>query len=307
MTDMPGDEQQTELGFGETLRKAREDASYSVAYIASQTHLHADIIKALEEEQFEQLPGDVFMRGYIRTYTKILGLDAQSLIDAYEKSKPEDLVPTTSVIKPNKRRSTGVDPVVIWSTVTVATILLGLLISWWTHRDTEAPVQLASATEQFEAPLATEAIKESNDNKPSSSEHEVSLGDVSPDINSSLQTPSIDIAPQTQTEQQASIPNQRSSVMIEAPLSGGNVDKVRIIVRYKEESWTEIFDARKRRLLHGLIQPGAVRVISGQAPFNVFLGNSPGVELEINGKPFDHSPYVRRNNTARFLIDDTSS
>ena len=95
--------------------------------------------------------------------------------------------------------------------------------------------------------------------------------------------------------------------VIEAPFSGGELDKVRITVRYTQESWTEIFDARKRRLLHGLIKPGATRVISGQAPFNVFLGNSPGVQLEINGKPFDHSGYMRRNNTARFLIDDINT
>lgn len=98
-----------------------------------------------------------------------------------------------------------------------------------------------------------------------------------------------------------------SSSFIESPVSGGDIEKVRITVRYTQESWTEIFDARKRRLLHGLIKPGATRVISGQAPFNVFLGNSPGVELEINGKPFDHSVYMRRNNTARFLIDDINS
>ena len=67
--------------------KAREEASYSIAYIASQTHLQAETIQALEQEQFEQLPGEVFIRGYIRTYTKLLGLQAQPLIDAYENTK----------------------------------------------------------------------------------------------------------------------------------------------------------------------------------------------------------------------------
>ena len=305
MTDTPIDKEQTAIGFGESLRKAREEASYSIAYIASQTHLHEDIIHALEQEQFEQLPGEVFMRGYIRTYTKLLGLEAQPLIDLYENTKPDEIERTTTVIQPKKRRSAGVDPIVIWSTVTVATILIGLLITWWTHRDAEAPVQLASATEQFEVAVEPNQ-NNSNAKNESESGHQVGLGDISPEIDSSLQVPSVVSTPQ-QTENETTTSNQIQAVMIEAPLSGGNVDKVRIIVRYKEESWTEIFDARKRRLLHGLIQPGAVRIISGQAPFNVFLGNSPGVELEINGKPFDHSPYIRRNNTARFLIDDISS
>lgn len=293
------------LGFGETLRNAREEASYSVAFVTSQTHLGADIIEALEQERFEQLPGDVFIRGYIRTYTKLLELDAQPLIEAYENAKPKKAQPAVTAIQPKKkRRSTGVDPVVIWSTAAVATILIGLLVSWWAHENVEAPVQLAEVAQKFEDPLP---LEESVDNSKNTTEHQVGLGEVSPEIDSSLQTPSVISALEQQPPRQIIRQPRIEELAIEAPLSGGNVDKVRIIVRYKEESWTEIFDARKRRLLHGLIQPGAVRIISGQAPLNVFLGNSPGVELEINGKPFDHSPYMRRNNTARFLIDDISS
>ena len=331
------------LGFGETLRNAREEASYSVAFVTSHTHLGADIIEALEQERFEQLPGDVFIRGYIRTYTKLLELDAQPLIEAYEDAKPKKVQPAVTAIQTKKkRRSTGVDPVVIWSTAAVVTILVGLLVSWWTHENVEAPVQLAEAAQKFEDPLPLEEsvgnseaaqkfedplpleesvgnsevaqkfedplpLEESVGNSENTTEHQVGLGDVSPEIDSSLQTPSVISVLEQQPPRQVIRQPRVEELTIEAPLSGGNVDKVRIIVRYKEESWTEIFDARKRRLLHGLIKPGAVRIISGQAPLNVFLGNSPGVELEINGKPFDHSPYVRRNNTARFLIDDISS
>ena len=294
-----------ELKFGETLRAAREQAAYSLAYVTSQTHLKADIIEALEQEKFDQLSGDVFIRGYIRTYSKLLGLDAEPLIAAYDKTKPEQPKITTPIVQPRKkRRSAGVDPLVVWSTAAVVIIMVGLLVSWWTHERSESPVQLAEVADKFEdpLPLENEAVEQVTAN-----DHQVGLGEVSPEINSSLQTPGAIIEPATQAAQPAVQQARVEELTIEAPLSGGNVDKVRIIVRYKEESWTEIFDARKRRLLHGLIQPGAVRIISGQAPLNVFLGNSPGVELEINGKPFDHSPYMRRNNTARFLIDDISS
>ena len=291
-------------GFGETLRNAREQASYSLPYVTSQTHLKAEIIEALEQEKFDLLSGDVFIRGYIRTYAKLLELEAEPLIAAYAKLKPAKAqVAGPMVQAKKKRRSTGVDPVVIWSTAAVVVISVGLLISWWTHERVEAPVELAQVADQYEDPLP---LDESPASDQAANNHQVGLGEVSPEIDSSLQTPETISDPNTESAVQV-VQARVEDLAIEAPLSGGNVDKVRIIVRYKEESWTEIFDARKRRLLHGLIQPGAVRIISGQAPLNVFLGNSPGVELEINGKPFDHSPYVRRNNTARFLIDDISS
>ena len=94
--------------------------------------------------------------------------------------------------------------------------------------------------EQFEVAVVPDQT-DNGSNKQAESGHQVGLGDISPEIDSSLQTPSDVVIPQQQIKNQADATSQIQSVMIEAPLSGGNVDKVRIIVRYTEESWTENF------------------------------------------------------------------
>ena len=63
-------------GLGRLLEEKRNAHSFSVAYVASQTLLNEDAIRALEEEKFDGLPSPVFVRGYIRTYAKLLGIDA---------------------------------------------------------------------------------------------------------------------------------------------------------------------------------------------------------------------------------------
>ena len=285
---------------GEILRQARESASYSVAYVAGQTHLKEQVIIALENGEFEQLPSHMFVKGYIRSYAKLLELDSNELLANYPSERE---VETETVVPQIKRlrkiRSSGADPLVIWSSVTVVMILAGLLMTWWMHQEDSSPVELASVVERFDDEYLTE-VSEAKEQQQHEATHDVLIGNVDPKNISDAQnaTPEDQISTQQQ---------QEAAEIIESPISGGEIDKVRITVKYTEESWTEIFDARKRRLLHGLIKPGATRVISGQAPFNVFLGNSPGVQLEINGKPFDHSVYMRRNNTARFLIDDSNS
>ena len=292
---------------GEALQSAREAASYSVAYVAAQTHLKEEVITALENDQFDQLPSDVFVKGYIRSYAKLLDLDSQTLLDAYPKDRTiEAQTVVTNVKRTKKLNSSGVDPVVIWSSVTVVAILMGLLMTWWVHQEDSNPVELASVVDQFDDQDVAE-INMLQEPKQSEVQHNVVLGSVDPEHVSEQQnaTPEVVDKDELVADTQAEV--RVVPAIIEAPFSGGEIDKVRITVKYTQESWTEIFDARKRRLLHGLIKPGATRVISGQAPFNVFLGNSPGVELEINGKPFDHSVYMRRNNTARFLIDDNNS
>lgn len=299
----------TNESIGEILRAAREKSSYSTAYVAAHTHLKEDIIIALENDEHDELSSPVFVKGYIRSYAKLLDIDAELLLGDYSKENPAEYV-TPQVKRPKKVRSSGVDPIVIWSSVTVVALLLGLFSTWWLHRDDASPVELASVVDQFDeaAPAKQNRafVEDKNDGEELSP---IGLGYVDPKNLSQTQNATPEIAKE---EVEESVENASNEIeqglnIIESPLSGGEVDKVRITVRYTQESWTEIFDARKRRLLHGLIKPGATRVISGQAPFNVFLGNSPGVKLEINGKPFDHSVYMRRNNTARFLIEDTNS
>lgn len=302
-TSTPAKAQSEDERIGEKLRQARESALYSVAYVAGQTHLQEKVILALENDQFDQLPNDVFIKGYIRSYAKLLELDPKELLSSYSSDRgleTETVVPQVKKIK--KLSSSGADPLVIWSSVTVVMILAGLLMTWWLYQDDSNPVELASVAERFDDEYLSES---SEAQQPADTAHNVGLGDIDPKNVSAEQN----AMPEVRQEDQI-IPQQQAQVapkIIEAPISGGEIDKVRITVKYTQESWTEIFDARKRRLLHGLIKPGAMRVISGQAPFNVFLGNSPGVQLEINGKPFDHSVYMRRNNTARFLIDDSNS
>ena len=300
-----------EMRVGEVLRQSRESAALSISYVAAQIHLQEKVIRALENDQFDQLPGGVFTRGYIRSYAKLLDIDARQLIGAgAEINGHKSVLP--AVKKPNKIKSFRVDPVIIWSAVSVMILLAGLLATWWIQQDKRAPVALEAVIERLGDALVNNQ-GEQNPQPRQNRHYQIGLGGINSEHLSRQQNAAPQIIdddrpaamPESTPERPAAV--ETSAALLAqtraAPLPGGEINNARIIVRYTEESWTEIFDARKRRLLHGLIKPGATRVISGQAPFDVFLGNSPGVQLEINGKPLDHSAYMRGNNTARFLID----
>lgn len=76
---------------------------------------------------------------------------------------------------------------------------------------------------------------------------------------------------------------------------------------YNAESWTEVQDANGARLLYGLVPAGEVRRVEGAAPFRILLGNSRGVQVTINGQRFDHLPFARKNDTARFSVDRSAA
>jgi cytoskeletal protein RodZ len=77
--------------FGEHLRREREMRGVSLDEIATATRISARYLEALENEEWDQLPGGVFNRGFIRAVARFLGLDEDSLVTEYElEAKDKD-------------------------------------------------------------------------------------------------------------------------------------------------------------------------------------------------------------------------
>jgi len=69
--------------FGAKFRKARESKELSLDDISNVTKISARMLQAIEEENFDQLPGGVFNKGFIRAYAKHLGLNSDDAVNEY--------------------------------------------------------------------------------------------------------------------------------------------------------------------------------------------------------------------------------
>ena len=77
------------LGVGSALRRAREIRGVPLEAAARDTKLPLERLRALEEESFEELPGEVFIRAGLRTYAQYLGLDPAKVLGAYARHADE--------------------------------------------------------------------------------------------------------------------------------------------------------------------------------------------------------------------------
>lgn len=68
---------------GQRLRQVRESKGLTIKDIETETSIRALYIKAIEEDDYAVVPGEVYLKGFIRSYASHLGLDAQSLIEMY--------------------------------------------------------------------------------------------------------------------------------------------------------------------------------------------------------------------------------
>jgi cytoskeletal protein RodZ len=72
---------------GEYLKEAREKLNLSIDKIADDTHIMKKFIEAIEIEEFTAFPGEAYLKGFLRTYSEYLGIDAEGVIRRYEKIK----------------------------------------------------------------------------------------------------------------------------------------------------------------------------------------------------------------------------
>jgi cytoskeleton protein RodZ len=69
--------------FGERLRREREMRGITLEEIAEATKIGSRSLRALEEEDFDKLPGGIFNKGFVRAYCRYLGIDAEQSVADY--------------------------------------------------------------------------------------------------------------------------------------------------------------------------------------------------------------------------------
>ncbi len=102
--------QGTLIGVGSALRKARLLRGLTLREASRDTRIRAELLEALERERFEDLPGEVYVRGALRSYSSYLGLDPEKVVDAYataldrEAPSPPPPAQVEEVVRAGARR-----------------------------------------------------------------------------------------------------------------------------------------------------------------------------------------------------------
>lgn len=123
---------------GERLRLARESAGVSLHDMSARTKIQLAILEAMERDEFEHVPGGLFVRGFLRAYAREVGLEPEALVADYlDLYEPE---PVASE-EPAVRDAVKTDVILahpdlqgfswwkVWPAAAVAAVVLGILIT----------------------------------------------------------------------------------------------------------------------------------------------------------------------------------
>lgn len=86
------------MSIGRTLAEARERTGLSVEEVVAATRIRRPLVEGIEQDDFSACGGDVYARGHVRTLAKVVGLDAQPLLDEFDAARPDSAAPLATTM-----------------------------------------------------------------------------------------------------------------------------------------------------------------------------------------------------------------
>lgn len=137
---------------GVRLRMAREGLNKTPQEVAQTLCLKLSVVESIEADSYELMPGSVFVRGYLRSYAKLLNIDPEEVIELFNRLGFVDKNSGGSSsfrLELDKTAMPTEGKVMRYVTYLVVLSLLILVFVWWNNqRNTSNPINDAAVTEQ---------------------------------------------------------------------------------------------------------------------------------------------------------------
>lgn len=250
--------------FGESLKREREMRGVTLEEISAATRIAARFLRAIEGEQWDQLPGGVFNRGFVRAVARYLGLDEENIVAEYTSAVGDrQTVPVWTGSPPVV---TPEQPWLAW--IASAVILLLLVAGGWfgTRRFLAwraAKRSAQSVTVSVAFPPASSSVPQETPAEPASPDSAAPATGAQ-DETSAVPAAATDSAP-------AAVPVSPANDRFELKIVAAKRTKVTV-------------KADKDMVYDGTMKPGENHFFSATDDFQVSTNDAGVLHLELNGK-----------------------
>jgi len=254
---------------GLRFRHCREKQRLSLESVAQQIKLPVAVLDAIEREDWNRLGAPIFVRSYVGSYAKFLGLPA-TLADEVVRGKP---VPALAQVgAPPVRRSFD-RSVMSLAYVAMTVVILGSVVALAMYyqgpRRSHGDVLPPDATATY---AGSEALPPT--------------ANATTPVAASLAPP---------------LPETGAAATPATAGAAGPGGPGEVVLRFRGESWVDIVDRKGAHIERGLVPAGAERRYADGSLAEVTLGNSSAVDVVSGGVAVDLSPY-REANVAHFTV-----
>ena len=323
------------LSTGVRLRNAREQLGFSQQAVAERLCLKVSTVRDIEEDKAPADLASTFLRGYIRSYARLVHIPEEELLPGLEKQapiRPAKVAPMQSFSLGKRRKKR--DGWLMTFTWLVLFVVVGLTGAWWWQNHKAQQEEITTMADQSSAEL-NQAGSENAQNVPlntdgaaSSSEPQTAAPDAS--ATDAVQAPAATAntaAPQVQDQNAVVAPSQANvDTAANAPAAAQPADNSAatlptspagtatpaadpnaLVMNFSADCWLEVTDATGKKLFSGLQRKDGTLNLTGQAPYKLKIGAPAAVQIQYQGKPVDLSRFIRTNQVARLTVNAEQS
>lgn len=259
---------------GVQLRQARQKAGLSVEQVGQQLKLPVAIVQAMEVDDWPRLGAPVYVRSYLGSYLRLLGLPVELAEEAARTKPTPELVTMASHSRLRHALSRSVRNVVYL-------VMTAVLV---------VPVYLVARHYQSAAPAEVLTLETTPGSLPA-------LLPPDPAATPQVSAPVPVTAPVSDVDE-GPAPVMASMAPFQKPATAGSG----LVLRFRGESWLEAYDADGDSIERALVGDGSERRYAPGQVARITLGRADAVEVSFAGKAVDLSPY-RAANVARFTVN----
>ena len=264
--------------FGAQLKREREQRKITLDDISLATKIGTRFLVAIEEDQFDQLPGGIFNKGFVRAYARHLGLDeTRALADfvaatepTLPESPPQDApeLAAMAVRVPETASRKADDGGIPWGVFAMVLLVMAFGFAVWGFHSREKSVRPSAAVPPpFGAnafPVAAQKAASDPAAKP-----------ASPDTTSPT-SPSPAAGPVAH--------GQEGATPAAAPAgSAANAGGFLVLIKARENAWVTI-TADGRQVVQDTLAPPAEKAVEARSQVVIRTGNAGALDISFNGK-----------------------
>ncbi|MED1741889.1 DUF4115 domain-containing protein [Bacillus swezeyi] len=277
----------TELG--NRLKEAREEKGMSLDDLQAATKIQKRYLTALEEGNYDIIPGKFYVRAFIKQYAEAVGLNSELLFEEFKKDIPnsynDEVSDKLSSIKPQRElpKSASKALELLPTLLVVAGVIVVVAIIYviiqavnggGNQQSAEQPKTEESQSKydvSKDSPLTKENQKDANADKNSGAD------DKEKDDQQSDEKEKLSIK---------AVSSEGTSTTYE--VSGA--DKLELEVKASADSWVRVRDEKGSSLKEGMMKKGETfqKNIIEQEQIDLRIGYAPGVEIKINGEALSY-------------------
>ncbi|HGY3898458.1 TPA: cytoskeleton protein RodZ [Klebsiella aerogenes] len=317
---------------GARLRNAREQLGLSQQAVAERLCLKVSTVRDIEEDKAPADLASTFLRGYIRSYARLVHIPEEELLPMMAKQAPiraAKVAPMQSFSLGKRRKKR--DGWLMSFTWLILFVVIGLSGAWWWQDHKAQQEEITSMADQSTSDLnssdsGSQSIPLDTSSANNAPDTTAANANSAPVDTSNAPAPSAPAATSAPVDNNAVVAPSQANVdtaaaapaapAAPAPTSALPTDQANaataasaqdLVMNFSADCWLEVSDATGKKLFSGLQRKGGNLNLSGQAPYKLKIGAPAAVQIQYLGKPVDLSRFIRTNQVARLTLNAEQS